>query len=145
MKYKTVIEPGREELVVIYAPEYTDRVREIEKFISQDERGELVGYLEESIIPLRSDEISAFISEGGAVYAIVSAKRILVKERLYTLEERFGSAYVRINQSCLANVSKIARFDASLSGALAVNFKDGYRDYVSRRQMKVVKERIGFR
>lgn len=144
MKYKTVIDPSCEELVVIRAHEYSERVREIEKFVEGEHVSELIGYLGESIIPLDAAEISAFISECGSVYAILDGKRILVRERLYSLEERLGARYVRVNQSCIANVSKIARFDAELSGTLAVIFKDGYRDYVSRRQVKTVKERIGF-
>lgn len=144
MKYKTVIDPECEEIVIIRAPEYNDRIRNIEKFLASDEAGELVGYVGESIIPLDVSEVSAFISEGGAVYAIRCGKRLLIKERLYALEERLGTRFVRINQSCIANITKIARFDASLSGSLAVVFKDGYRDYISRRRLKSVKERIGF-
>ena len=144
MKVKTVIEEGSEELVVIYAPEYTDRVREIERFAMGESAEGLIGYSGESIIPIDAGEVSAFVSEGGSVYAILSGRRLTVRERLYSLERRFGAAFVRVNQSCLANVAMIARFDASFSGALAVIFKDGYRDYVSRRQLKVVKERIGF-
>ena len=144
MKFKTVIDPSGEDLVVIHATEYSDRVREIEQFVSDERERELVGYLGESIIPLDADSVSAFVSEGGSVYAIVSGKRIGIKERLYSLEGRLGGRFVRVNQSCIANISKIARFDASFSGALAVIFKDGYRDFVSRRQLKTVKERIGF-
>ena len=51
--------------------------------------------------------------------------------------------FVRINQSCLGNVRRIARFDASIGGSLMVTFENGHRDYVSRRQLKTVKERMG--
>lgn len=144
MKYKTVIDPDGEELVIIRATEYTDKIREIERFLEADEIAELVGYDGDSIIPLDPSEVSAFISEAGAVYAVVYGKRLLIKARLYALEGRLGTRFVRINQSCIANISKIARFDASISGAFAVIFKDGYRDYISRRRLKAVKERIGF-
>lgn len=144
MKYKTLIDPDGEELVIIRATEYTEKIREIERFLEADDASELVGYDGDSIIPLEPSEVSAFISEAGAVYAVISGKRLLVRTRLYTLEGRLGSRFVRINQSCIANISKIACFDASLSGAFAVVFKDGYRDYISRRRLKSVKERIGF-
>lgn len=144
MRYKTVIDPDGEEIVIIRAPEYNERIRAIERFVESEGSGELVGYFEDSIVPMDISEVSAFISEGGGVYAIVSGRRLAVKERLYELELRLGRRFVRINQSCIANISKIARFDASISGALAVVFKDGYRDYISRRRLKSVKERIGF-
>ena len=57
----------------------------------------------------------------------------------YTL----GTDFIKINQSCIANIRQIQRFDTSFSGTLRVIFKNGYTDYVSRRQLKAVKERLG--
>ena len=88
--------------------------------------------------------VSAFISEEGGVYAILNGRRIALKERLYVLEERYGDRFMRVSQSCLANIGMIDRFEATFGASLAVIFKDGYRDIVSRRQLKQVKERIGF-
>ena len=56
-----------------------------------------------------------------------------------------GSDFVKLNQSCIVNIKKIECFDASLGGALKVTLKNGYRDYVSRRQLKAVKERLGLK
>ena len=67
----------------------------------------------------------------------------LLKERLYSLEEKLPETFVRINQSCLANIKKMDRFDTTISGTLKIQFKNGHMDYVSRRQLKTVKERIG--
>ena len=50
-----------------------------------------------------------------------------------------------INQGCLVNIDKIDHFDASISGNLIIYLKSGYKDYVSRRQIKNVKERIGIK
>ena len=43
----------------------------------------------------------------------------------------------------LANLRKIARFEASYSGTLRVVFNNGDTDYVSRRNVRHVKERLG--
>ena len=72
-------------------------------------------------------------------------RRVRVKFRLYEIEEVFDTGFVKINQSCIANISKMKKFDVSLGGALRVEFKNGYRDYVSRRQMRAVKERLGIK
>ena len=58
------------------------------------------------------------------------------------IEEMLDESFVKINQSCLGNVKKIARFDASIGGSLMVTFRNAHRDYVSRRQLKTVKERM---
>jgi DNA-binding LytR/AlgR family response regulator len=47
--------------------------------------------------------------------------------------------------SCIANLSKIKKFNASFSGSLSVVFKNGYTDYVSRRSVKFIKERLGLK
>ena len=144
MKYEIVIDPQAEERVVIYAKSHDERVKRIERLLLE-EREDVVGYLGDSIIPLDIRTVSAFRSEDGGVYAVKDGRRIPVKERLYAIEERLGASYIRISQSCIANIGMIARFEATFGGSLAVIFKDGYRDYVSRRQLKSVKERIGFR
>jgi DNA-binding LytR/AlgR family response regulator len=69
--------------------------------------------------------------------------KLLVKLRLYQLEERLDKCFIKINQSCIANVRQISKVEATFSGALSVVFKNGYRDYISRRNLKKVKERLG--
>ena len=59
------------------------------------------------------------------------------------LEEKLPLDFVKINQSCLANIKKIERFSASVGGSLKVIFKNGHTDYVSRRQLRTVKEKLG--
>ena len=68
-----------------------------------------------------------------------------MKKRLYELNEMLKDSFVYINQGCLANLKMIDHFDASISGNLIVITKSGYKDYVSRRQIKNVKERIGIK
>ena len=80
---------------------------------------------------------------GSWAFAITEKERLRLKCRLYQLEEVLPEYFVKINQSCVANIRKVARFDTSVSGTLLIKFKNGYKDYVSRRQMKAVKERLG--
>ena len=142
MKYRLIIEPDREEEIVIYAKRRNELVDKIEALLNADE--ELVGYLEQSIIRLNREDIYCVMVEDSKVYAQTEKEKYLLKLRLYQLEERFSEDFLKINQSCLVNVSKIKRFDSSIGGSLMVVLKNGYRDYVSRRQLKTVKERIGF-
>ena len=142
MKHTTVIDPHREEEVVIYAGKRTREIEELESYL--DRMGaELVGYGEDGqILPLRPAEIHCFIVEDGRVYALTEKEKLTVRLPLYAIEEMLTEDFVRINQSCLGSIRKIARFDASIGGALMVTFGNGHRDYVSRRQLKNVKERM---
>ena len=52
-------------------------------------------------------------------------------------------SFIKLNQSCIANKNKIKKFESTIGGALKVIFKNGYIDYISRRELKNVKERMG--
>ena len=142
MKYTTVIDPRREEEVIIHAKKKTREIDELESYLDRMS-AELMGYGEDGhIVPLRPSEVHCFIVEDGKVYALTDTGKLTVRLPLYAIEEMLSEDFVRINQSCLGNVRKIARFDASIGGALMVTFQNGHRDYVSRRQLKTVKERM---
>ena len=145
MKHTTVIDPRREEEVVIYAKQRTREIAELESYLDRLDT-ELVGYGESGqILPLRPAEVHCFTVEDGRVCALTDKERLTVRLPLYAIEEMLSEDFVRINQSCLGNVRRIARFDASIGGSLMVIFGNGHRDYVSRRQLKTVKERMGIK
>lgn len=142
MKHTTFIDPNRDEEVLIYVRRRTKAVEELESFI--DRMGtELMGYgADGRIIPLFPTDVHCFTVEEGKVYALTDTEKLTIRLPLYAIEEMLDESFVKINQSCLASIRRIARFDASIGGALMVTFKNGHRDYVSRRQLKHVKERM---
>ncbi len=142
MKHTTFIDPNRDEEVLIYVRRRTKAVEELEYFI--DRMGtELMGYgADGRIIPLLPADVHCFAVEEGKVYALTDTEKLTIRLPLYAIEEMLDESFVKINQSCLASIRRIARFDASIGGALMVTFKNGHRDYVSRRQLKHVKERM---
>lgn len=142
MKCTITVDKSREEEVLIYAHEITPLVSEIEELVLTKSL-ELIGYKDKSIIKLLPIDIFCFMVENNKIYAHTSNEKIQIKQRLYELEAILDNDFVKINQSCIVNAKKIKRFDASFAGALMVTLKNGYKDYVSRRQLKAVKERIG--
>ncbi len=142
MKCKTIIDAACEEQVLIYAHEKTNLVDEIERLVAQNSPA-LIGYKDKVAVMLDSADIYCFTVEDNKVYAHTDAEMLQLKSRLYQLEQMLPQNFIKINQSCIANIQKIQRFDASFSGTLSVVFKNGYTDYVSRRNLKTVKERLG--
>lgn len=142
MKCRTVIDKDREEEVVIYVHEKSELSSEIEEFV-MGRSLELLGYKDKNIVRLTLSEVYCFTVEENKVFAITEKERLQLKQRLYLLEEMLDDSFVKINQSCIVSVRKIKRFDTSITGTLVVELKNGYKDYVSRRQLKKVKERIG--
>ena len=141
MKCKVVIDKEKEE-VVIYTKEYTELIKDIEQYIlNKDE--ELLGFIDKRCTKLNLSDIYCFTVEDNKVLALTKNEKYVLRERLYILEEKYSNLFIKINQSCLVNKDKIKRFDASFSGTLLVILKNDYKDYVSRRQVKTVKERLG--
>jgi DNA-binding LytR/AlgR family response regulator len=142
MKLRIVIDKNRDEQILIYAHEKTALICEIEQLVNNDSF-DLTGYGETETIKLNLNEICCFITEENKVYALTEKGKYRLKSRLYQIEENLNDNFVKINQSCIANIKKIDKFKASVGGALTVIFKNGYEDYVSRRNLKNVKERLG--
>ena len=143
MKYQTIVDKEREEEVLIYVHQKNEASQKIEAFVSGLST-ELYGYRDKISVRLYPSEIQCVTIQDGKSFAMTQDETYQLKERLYMLEDVLGDSFLKINQSCIANIHKIKKFDATFSGALLVIFQNGYRDYVSRRRLKDVKERIGF-
>lgn len=139
MKCTVIIDKSRDEEVMIYAHERATWVEDIEAIIGTA----WVGYADKTAVRLNVADVHCFAVEDNKVYAVTAEGKWQMKQRLYQIEEQMPRTFVKINQSCLANIGKIDRFEVSYGAALTVVFKNGYRDYVSRRQVKQVKERLG--
>ena len=144
MKFTLIIDENREEEVVVYARGKSKFTEELEAFVGSN-TPELIGYSGKNIVKLSGAEVFAFAVEEGKVFAVTEREKLLLQKRLYQIEEMLDVRFVKINQSCIVNVGQIERFEATIGGSLMVVLKNGYRDYISRRQMKTVKERIGFK
>lgn len=143
MKCFTFIDKNEEEKVIIYSKERTSLVEQIEKLVSSSGVS-LTGTYEDTSILINPMDVSCFVVEGGKIYALIKEKKYQLKERLYQLEDMsFNEYFVKLNQSCLANIKQIKEFKASIGGSVMVVFQNGYKDYISRRELKNVKERIG--
>lgn len=142
MKVKTIIDKTKEEEVIICAHEKTKLVSEIETLVYENST-QLIGYSDGVIRPLTLNEIYSFNVIDNKIYARLEKDVFRLNQRLYVIESLVDENFIKINQSCIINIKKIKKFDASFAGTLGVIMKNGYKDYVSRRQLKVVKERMG--
>lgn len=143
MKLSIFIDKNREEEIQIFAHEENELILKIKSLLG-DYSSQIYGFKEKEIYPLKISDIYCFSAENNRVYAITEKDRFLLKERLYTIEKNLSRDFIKINKSCIANIQKIERFEAVISGTIMVKFKNGHTDYVSRRSVKAVRERLGF-
>ena len=142
MKCRTVIDKTKDEEVIICVHEKSEISDAIEEYVMSCS-SELVGYTDNSAIKIKLCEVYCFTVDDNKIYAVTENEKYRLKQRLYTVEDSLGDDFVKINQSCIVNIKKIQKFDTSLSGTLSIVLKNGFTDYVSRRQIKLVKERMG--
>lgn len=142
MKCYTYIKEDEEEKVLIYAHDRTRLVEDIESLVLSSEI-DLNGSYDSEIIKIDINDVVCFISENNKVFALIGDKKYQIKYRLYQIEELNLNLFIKINQSCLANKTKIKKFETTIGGALKVVFKNGYIDYIARRELKNVKKRMG--
>ena len=142
MKCYTYIKENEEERVLIYAHDRTRLVEDIESLVLGSEI-DLTGSYDSEIIKIDINDVICFISENNKVYALIGDKKYQIRYRLYQIEELNLNMFIKINQSCLANKTKIKKFETTIGGALKVVFKNDYIDFISRRELKNVKKRMG--
>ena len=141
MKLNVFVDKTQEERIDIYIKEKRQIVEDIENLISEENI--LLCYKNSEIYKVSFSEIILLTVENEKVAVFTEKDKFFIKERLYMAEEKLSSDFIRLNQSAIGNIRKIRKFDCSVSGTLKVTFTNGLTDYVSRRQVKAVRERLG--
>ncbi len=144
MKFTLIIDKERDEEVVATVHERSALTHEIESLILKYAGADRIpAYTEDDMKMLSFSEIECVTVLDGKTYAIDSQnRRYRLKQRLYELETRLPSFFIRINKSTLANENRLDRFAVTYSGGVDAVFKCGYREYVSRRCFAQIKRRF---
>lgn len=145
MKFNLVI-TKEEESITLCVHKRTALTDKIEELVNGDNvvnGTNIYGYLDDDIVLLKINEISRFYVEEDKTYASINNKTYQIKKRLYQIEEILPEYFIRINKSSIVNIHYVKRFNTSWRANLFVELNDGIQDYVSRRQVKKVKERMG--
>lgn len=147
MKFTLHIDEGCEEEIIVRAHSKTKLIEDIERLILAEKHDTppIIGYLGEDIVEIDLCDVMCFYIENKRLYASMKNAELLIKMRLYEIEERLGRDFLKINQSTVVNVKMIEKFSVSFGASLTVHLKNGRRDYVARRQLKTVKERMGIK
>ena len=142
MRYELIIDDTKEESIVITAHYKNNMIIEIEKILKNSD-SKLVAYGDDEVAIIDLKEVSAFYTNNGKVFISVGKQSYYLKERIYQIEEIIDSTFIKINQGCIVNIDRIKKFDCSLVGSIKVVMRNGFSDYISRRELKNVKRRLG--
>ncbi len=145
MEFKLIIDKEKEEEIVVTAHSANDFVAKIEDLVLvYNGSEELTVYDEGELLRLPFQEIDYITVIERKTYAINSSgKQYRLSETLSAIEKKLPSYFIRINKSSIANERRIKAFKAVFRGSVDAIFKNGYRDYVSRRCFREIKRRYG--
>ncbi len=133
----------REPKAVIYAPRMTAEIAALMKRLSEDQPRMIAAFEEDTVTMLAFEEIYHVYASEGKVYAETKDKTYVLRLRLYELEERLGSPFVRISNSEIINLNRVRNFDLSFAGTICVSLTNGTVTYVSRRYVKKIRQQLG--
>lgn len=149
IKIHTNISKDNNEIeIIINAPQNAKELNKIIESIQSISNGidTIVGNKENQIFILKIDEVICFYSKEKYNYCKTQEGEFRIKKKLYELEDSLNKKqFIRISNSCIANVNFIKSFDLSKIGDIIVKFSDGTIEYVSKRRisnvMKFLRER----
>lgn len=145
MKFYLALDEKAEPSVTVVCRKVTATVKKIEDLCGEaDTEDELLNaYADGEILPLELADVTCFFTKDNKVFVSVGDKEYATKLRIKQVMELVDDSFIKINQGCVAKASQIQRFTVSFGGAMNVVFKNGYSDYVSRRELSNIKRRFG--
>ena len=104
----------------------------------------LIGIKDKKISILEVRDVVFFYSSNQYVYANIDGQTLIVKKKLYELEEIYKeTGFIRISNSCIVNMKKVKNLKFSYTGTIEINFLNGTKEYVSRRYISEIKKYLG--
>ena len=145
MKIEVKIDPSCEEpKILLITNKMTDEVSGVLKKLSGEAPPVIAGFRGDTLEILEQPDIFRVFASAGKVIAETPRGELLLRQRLYELEERLDkSAFVRISNSEIINLKKVRGFDLSFTGTICVTLSNGTVTYVSRRYVTKIKQVLG--
>ena len=130
--------------LVIYTAQITDEVTQLANQLRRSSEQRLLGFREDDTVLLEPDDVYSFFTQGQTVQARTKLGVMRVKYRLYELEESLPKTdFVRVSHSEIVNFKNVKSFEVSISGTINLKFSNGEYAYVSRRNVKAIKDYLG--
>lgn len=144
MKINIDIDEKHEETsITIHANKWTDELEDLMKKLGQQTPKRIVGFDEDRSILLSPQEIDYIYAEKRKVFASVNKKSYEINMKLYEIEallNRYG--FTRLSKSVIGNLHQMTHFELFFNGTLCVFFRSGSKEYVSRKYVRTLKNKL---
>ncbi|MDD4532791.1 MAG: LytTR family DNA-binding domain-containing protein [Bacilli bacterium] len=144
MKIKINIDKDIDETsVIINAAKMSKDIDNLVSIINNASDKNLVGYKDELVYFIPRDEVVRFYIYDKMVKLETMTVTYNVKSTLRGLEETLERNFIRISNSEIVNLRYISHVDLSDRGTIKIVFKNNQYTYASRRNVGLIKERLG--
>ncbi|TXL65722.1 LytTR family transcriptional regulator [Cerasibacillus terrae] len=136
-------EKYKETCITIQTNEWTEELEEIIQVINRRKKERLFGVEEEQTVLLDPNDIDFVYAQKRKVFASCKKGDIEIKKKLYEVEEILvPHGFMRFSKSVIGNLNQIQRFELSFNGNLCVYFHSGNKEYITRKFVAKVKEKL---
>ena len=130
--------------ITIVTNKITEEINRITKKLTNEQFQIFVGLKDENVLVLDPNQIYRVYATNAKVYAETEFDTLLLKLRLYEIEERLDpNLFVRISNSEIINLKKVQGFDLSFTGTICVKLSNKTITYASRRYVSKIKQLLG--
>ena len=137
---KEILEPK----IKIYSNKKSKEIESIIELLNNIDNQDsffITGLLNGKLECIKEDDIIRIGRKGRQVILETKTNEYYVKKTLLQLEEELNKKkFIRISQSEIINAYKVKKIDISLKGTIEIEFDNGLKSYVSRRNVKIVKQ-----
>ncbi len=136
-------ENHHETTITIHAKEWSKELELLVEKLKEQTTGKLIGTENDKSILLHPNEIDFIYAQDRKVFAAVNKRSIEINMKLYEVEELLETYhFTRFSKSVIGNLQQIDSFELSFNGNLCVFFRSGNKEYVSRKYVMNVKEKL---
>ena len=146
MKVEVQIDPGLDEpVIVLRAPVPTEEVEALAQTLREAALPQpFTVYADREPVRVSRSMVLRFFAEDKGVSCQTGKGVFSVRQRLYELEELLeGTRFVRVSNSEIVNLDRVAGLDLTLTGTIKMTLEGGAVCWVSRRYVKKIKQALG--
>ena len=138
---KTLVED--EKVNIVFNFKDIPKVNALLDLLVQGEAIYLIGYNQFGQKRVESSQIIYFTKESDNVYAVLQQTKLIVKLKLFEIEEKLQSKqFIRVSKYCLVNLGKINYIRPLLNSKLELLMINGDICEVNRRYLKSFKQAL---
>ena len=146
MKVEVQIDPAlKEPELILRAPMPTEEVEQLARRLRAEPAPQpFTVYTEREAVRVSRSVVLRFFAEDKGVFCQTAKGIFTVRQRLYELEEELaGTRFVRVSNSEIVNLDRVAALDLTLAGTIKMTLEGGTVCWVSRRYVKKIKQALG--